>query len=363
MLTGNNIDAVCVAQQKAQPDPAARALQVPKNATVSRITGIDALKGGAIILVILGHAIQAHVDQFDNDIVFRLIYSFHMSFFIILSGWFAAPEKPRKLRRTFVRLVLPVFSWYLVGHFVHRQYRTVSLIEFFASWIKSPDVGLWFLWVLFLCHLWLAIVRMFEARLGPWAYMIGTLVLWLIPISQLGLPLTKYYFPFFVLGYAVSRHWTRLARYRHLAAGLGILLFCLAFPHWHRNHAGLPAVHFHIAGHLLEISKALYLATHVVCALSGSAVFAYLLTLAARGRLQAMLASLGTQTLELYAIHQLLMGFAVGQGAAAVASSVIIATTASLGAIWLLRQSRWSSLALFGRIPRVGSLRGLGLSA
>lgn len=54
-----------------------------------RSTSVDLLKGYAIILVVLGHALQYNINNFDNNIVFRIIYSFHMPLFMFASGYVA----------------------------------------------------------------------------------------------------------------------------------------------------------------------------------------------------------------------------------------------------------------------------------
>lgn len=53
-----------------------------------RIAWIDNVKGIAILLVVLGHVIQFMYcpSNFDQNPVFRVIYSFHMPLFFILSG-------------------------------------------------------------------------------------------------------------------------------------------------------------------------------------------------------------------------------------------------------------------------------------
>ena len=314
---------------------------------------MDAIKGGAILLVILGHAIQSHVSVFDDNLLFRIIYSFHMPLFMILSGWFAMPEKYWKLKAAAVRLVLPVFSWYLILYVVEGQCKTMSFVELVRRWVVSPDVGLWFLWVLFLCHLWLVLARQLEARIGVSAYLVGAVVLCAIPFSSFGLTLAKYYFPFFALGYLTARYWKDLARYLHVAFAASILVFPLAFHFWHRTSAGLLPLQIILAGHPVDAANPLRLAARLVCAVSGSVMFAYLLAiLAALRPVGALLAWLGVQTLEIYVSHQPLIHYAIGQGGIAVVTSMIATTAASLGAIWVLRKSEWASLLLFGRIPR-----------
>lgn len=49
---------------------------------------IDVLKGIATLAVLLGHAIQRGlIVGYENNIIFKIIYSFHMPLFILLSGF------------------------------------------------------------------------------------------------------------------------------------------------------------------------------------------------------------------------------------------------------------------------------------
>ena len=51
---------------------------------------INVLRGLAIFLMLWGHSIQfGNAGQFDfyNNIVFKIIYSFHMPFFMLISGY------------------------------------------------------------------------------------------------------------------------------------------------------------------------------------------------------------------------------------------------------------------------------------
>ena len=80
----------------------------------SRISWIDITKGLAIILVVIGHSIQS----FGNDlhILFRVIYSFHMPVFFVLSGYTFKASTPFKefLRKKAKSLLLPYFSFVLI---------------------------------------------------------------------------------------------------------------------------------------------------------------------------------------------------------------------------------------------------------
>jgi fucose 4-O-acetylase-like acetyltransferase len=53
---------------------------------------IDALKGVAIILVVLGHSIQINDPNYDNNLLFMLVYSFHMPMLMFLSGFILSTQ-------------------------------------------------------------------------------------------------------------------------------------------------------------------------------------------------------------------------------------------------------------------------------
>lgn len=53
-----------------------------------RIMWIDALRGFAILLVVVGHILLMRYWP-DGDLVKKYIYSFHMPLFMLISGFFA----------------------------------------------------------------------------------------------------------------------------------------------------------------------------------------------------------------------------------------------------------------------------------
>lgn len=62
---------------------------------MNRSIEIDAMKGIAIISVMLGHFIASHYGM--ENFLFRLIYSFHMPLFFILSGYFFKVRSSREI--------------------------------------------------------------------------------------------------------------------------------------------------------------------------------------------------------------------------------------------------------------------------
>ena len=80
-----------------------------------RLIWADSLKGWLMILVILGHAIQTiMLEDYNNDHVWNIIYSFHMPAFMAVSGWFAYRQKQNGgdvcLRRC-KQLLVPYVMW------------------------------------------------------------------------------------------------------------------------------------------------------------------------------------------------------------------------------------------------------------
>lgn len=67
-----------------------------------RIIWIDNAKAIAILLVVVGHIIQFMYspEGFDQNIVFRYIYAFHMPLFFLLSGLVTKPFGGVILMRT-----------------------------------------------------------------------------------------------------------------------------------------------------------------------------------------------------------------------------------------------------------------------
>ena len=114
-----------------------------------RFEHIDALKGFAIILMVMGHVLSSFYPDpylvYESEprsamLLFRIIYSFHMPLLIFLSGYVALRLSDYSLRncastiwRRFRTLVIP----YIIVGFM----RYVVTQQYFFDY--------WFIWILF----------------------------------------------------------------------------------------------------------------------------------------------------------------------------------------------------------------------
>lgn len=131
-----------------------------------RETYIDALKGLAILLVILAHALQRSLPDIQGNIYFNFIAAFHMPLFMFLSGYILYLNKAeydlKWIWKKFLRLIVPFFTWTIIfyyaidfnftGLFSFVDY-SGSLLDSILRTVMHPGNGLWFLWVLFIFYL------------------------------------------------------------------------------------------------------------------------------------------------------------------------------------------------------------------
>lgn len=111
-----------------------------------RIIYIDALKGVAIFLVVLGHVVT---NREDFRRLYNFIYSFHMPLFMFLAGCTAVISYRRKptgyLKKRFVNIMVPYFAWALFLPIVFT--RTLSTIDWneIITMTFFPNRAFWFL--------------------------------------------------------------------------------------------------------------------------------------------------------------------------------------------------------------------------
>ena len=119
------------------------------------MVAMDALKCFAIFTVLMGHCIQYFLSSDYNDEPgYRLIYSFHMPLFMMITGFFFVKTLRDGFIETMVKkarqLLLPVISWGAIWMFL-RMCDGQSWKVIYDIWIGNN--GFWFLKSAFICSL------------------------------------------------------------------------------------------------------------------------------------------------------------------------------------------------------------------
>lgn len=198
-----------------------------ENQKNNRIAYIDALKGFAILCVVLGHIATGNLwDPFTQTTYFYLyniIYSFHMPLFILLSGetfyraYCSSKDRNGQKRRIglqIARLSILYFLWSLILGlsrllFAEAIHTPAAWTDIFLIPVK-PIQLLWYLFVLIIFYLFYGIFQLERANM--WIILSVT---FLFNIGSYFLPSgfyfdvkhVFYYSFFFFLGIVLAKRW------------------------------------------------------------------------------------------------------------------------------------------------------------
>ena len=172
-----------------------------------RLHYLDNLKGFAILMVILGHCVQYRIAGYEYNLIFRIVYSFHMPLFFMISGYLSHKSSPSIIsiiRKRAYQLLIPYFCFGI--------YKCLS--DGLPLYTLFTDVGnfLWFLWALFFIN---SIVVLLDCHFGTqpkrficysvmlvFVLMIGAKVL---PSDILGTKLICMNLQYFLVGYVLHK--------------------------------------------------------------------------------------------------------------------------------------------------------------
>lgn len=128
-----------------------------------RNSTIDILKGITICLVVLGHTIQycngdnyLHQSLFFDNILFKVIYMFHMPLFMGISGFLFYSTQQRKTAKEIIiskvrSIYIPIIGYALFSSFIIFSVCPKSYTWYISSFfydITGLSQTLWFLWSL-----------------------------------------------------------------------------------------------------------------------------------------------------------------------------------------------------------------------
>jgi len=321
---------------------------------VTRNLQIDTLKGLAILLVVIGHAIQSSTNSFDNNLIFRYIYSFHMPLFMFLSGY-VTYGKEINLTKKFTSLVIPFVSWYLIGYVLAILFvpSSESFWQYIIKWIMSPDWGLWFLWAIFLNTIITKLVIYFVNPKSTYSDIVGMLIACIlvnqIPTGLFGVGIIKWQLIFFGLGYLAPKYYLVLLQKTWIKL-FSVGLFIVLGYFWRRTEAPYEWSYFinWINPHNLPFlsSILLYLYTILVPVTGILAAFS-VTSLKLFTPISYSLSWLGQRSFEVYVTHQKFL-IVLGTTPFLILISSIIATTSSLFTAYLLKRNILLKKMLYG---------------
>jgi len=285
---------------------------------MKRIVWADALKGILIVLVVLGHSIQASMmklgGSFVDDYLWNLIYSFHMPAFIAISGFLAFRKNVTGggirnwfliVWRRFRQLMVPFILWSIALFFVNHNVPKIY------DYILYPEKSLWFLWALFFITVIFTAVDDLASKLKVrqeiamavcWVVLIG--VMFLMPNAKLfGVEYVAYYFFYYVLGYYLHKYSDQLiVRKGFIIAILGLLWFTLGSIY---STQGLPK---QLQCVPLIPSSILYYIYRITTAVVAIFFFFSLAmrTMDKEGGLISLAVTMGKVSLGIYAVHMVI---------------------------------------------------------
>ncbi|KWV58112.1 nodulation protein NolL [Bradyrhizobium macuxiense] len=200
----------------------------------NRDLSFDFAKGILIILVIVGHLLQYVVyrgNGYWDSPYFKSIYMFHMPLFMAISGYLSSRALLRKsfarsVNERAIQLLLPTLFWYAL-------LETAKVAVFLpSSSIVDVDVlndlvgSYWFIWATFASFLVVKVLVTIFRRSSMWIVCMSAIAVAVLPVTFSIVPLIRYTYPFFCLGFLLSQ--SAECRTRVLPRKKPLLMFSLA---------------------------------------------------------------------------------------------------------------------------------------
>lgn len=319
---------------------------------------IDLIKGFTIILVVLGHSIQQQLGtEMDSNLMFKIIYSFHMPLFMWISGYtygcYGKDFSLKWLRKRFLGLVIPFWTWAIILYFFREApYGETTLLQRLSILIESPDnMGLWFLLTVFyncllLAVSWnisIALSKLLKVERRDICYNLILLVL-VITIYFLDFTgkikinsrINSWYIAFFFCGFFVSKLKSSFSNicinisYRKVLIIVFLFVYVICMTKWNRlmNYESL----FQIEK---VVYRFLYQVYRYLVPISAIIVVYNVMNIIANSKLNTVknvLIELGKNTISIYAIHYIFMPLYIGYPSV----NILLRTTVGITMAYLI---------------------------
>ena len=182
---------------------------------------VDIIRGFAMLLVVLGHTMSGSTSEFQDSLLFQVIWTLQMPLFIIISGYVTRYSRPlsdgaglwKFVKKRSLAYLLPWVVWTLVVRaaiFGQTQYFALK----FLLW--HTDSGYWFLLTIWTISMVFGVADLLSNKIAkdkktPNIFLhlafcgVGMVALgvvgYVLGLSFLGIKLTLYYLPVYLIGY------------------------------------------------------------------------------------------------------------------------------------------------------------------
>ena len=336
-----------------------------------RNNSIDAVKGIAIVLVMIGH-VFVH-NHMEDAYVYDFIKAVQMPLFIIISGYLCGQGRKISDIKTYgkvmgkraVSYLVPFFAWLTIMHLTNlgEAYRTI---------VFQLDYGLWFLAVLFILTFMAYTAQLAAGKVRDKNFALSELIFWivygmccLILVIQiltgntfLSPYLTIIYVPFYMLGYVTGNYGKKFLCWdtkelgkidckNNLVVQATVVVMALAF------------LYLVITRNLNSMETKLDSIIQMVASVFGSFAIIYGVLCLKDGKIKNIFAKIGGYTLEIYVIHYHFANmlnfndkqydFYTFEGFAFVIASFVAMSAVTFCCVWLMKKVKIFDFLFFGK--------------
>jgi fucose 4-O-acetylase-like acetyltransferase len=326
-----------------------------------RNMSLDAMKGFAILLVMIGHIIS--LNEISDLYLYHIIEAVQMPIFMMLNGYICGFKLPVEnstqwrnvISKRAVAYVVPFFTWLLL-----KQWD--NLIEGFKNTMFQLDRGLWFLMTLFILNVVLYTVQLLSTNFRKKGKIKGFFALiimvgmatgifavqYIFHISFLSPELTLKYISPFIIGYLIRVYKDDLAKRSNTK--LQFIIFIISI---------VIFIYLCVRNDVQSVNLFHTFIIPIIEGLIGCYIIFYLFLKSQENIIKEKLAWLGQYTLEIYVIHfhfatilnrgKLDFGLYSINGVLFVASSFIVMSVITAAFIYLAKQVPITNFLLFGK--------------
>jgi fucose 4-O-acetylase-like acetyltransferase len=308
---------------------------------------IDIMKGAGITLVVLGHAIQKNIPDYQSNIIYNFIYAFHMPLFFIIAGFlmFQTIKGNRLiwLKNKAIYLLIPHIIFNIIYYYMSATNLTIfdnaTKWASFLKWMREAlfyNSGEWFLWSLFSVLLLLLFIDYVDRKTRSKIFWLFTLVfvvsLSLIPYTGkdlLRIYELQWYFPFALLGYMAAKYQSILKKYRVLVFASALLFpVVMFFTNWHAGWVGTPLTNIELLSR--KGSQFTYLVNYSQAITGICVLYIFSIMIRKIKILSIMFERLGSMTIGIYLFSLLFSGLGFGRGAIFIISAFLASMVISI---------------------------------